>query len=156
MNDTARDRVLAIAAAVFAASYVAAARGLEDSLLSDAVGAGGVPQGVGGLLGAAAVLLFVKTFLRAKPNEPDDDPAWRNVLLRTGGLVLLLLGYAALLPWLGYMLTVCLLVGAAGALAGAPLKLPLALCTVVSGPLLWAMFDRALQVRMPVGTLWGG
>ena len=156
MNDTARDRLLAIAVAAFAASYVSAARGLEDSLLSDAVGAGGVPQGVGVFLGVAAVLLFVKSLLRAKPNAADDDHAWRDVVLRTGGLVLLLLGYAALLPWLGYVLTVCLLVGAAGALAGAPLKLPLALCTVASGPLLWAMFDRALQVRMPAGSLWGG
>ena len=151
-----RDRLLAVVVAAFAASYVASARGIEDSLLSDAVGAGGVPQGVGIVMGLAAVALFAKSFIGTSGRDQSESDPWLPILLRTGGLVLILLAYGALLPWLGYPLTICLLVGASGWLAGAKPNLSLLLCAAVSGPSLWAMFDQALQVRMPVGTLWGG
>lgn len=168
LSDRQRDRVLAVAAAVFAAILLTGARAIEDSLLSDAVGAGGVPQGVALMMGAAALALFCKSFLGAPTaattagSATDNTPAggaalsWQAAFSRTAGLVAILLGYGLLLPTLGYTLTVCLLVGASGWLAGAPLKAPLLLCAVIAGPLLWAMFDWALKVRMPVGSLWGG
>ena len=156
-----RDRLLAVTAAVFAASLVAAARSIEDSLLADAVGAGGVPQGVGLAMAAAALALFVKSFIDADVDAAADTAAgaaakpWRPTLLRTAALVLILVLYGVLLPLLGYPLTVSLLVGASGWLAGAAPRWPLALCALVAGPALWLLFDRLLQVRMPVGTLWG-
>ena len=175
-TDRRRDRLLAAATAVFAASTVAAARGIEDSLLSDAVGAGGVPQGVGLAMGAAAVALFAKSFIGSGPKAlttPTTSaiatnatnataPAtadgqrllWAHTLLRTGGLVLILVGYGLLLPLLGYPLTVGLLVGASGWLAGAAPRWPLAVFAAASGALLWLLFDQLLRVRMPVGTLW--
>jgi hypothetical protein len=163
-NNRQRDRLLAVGAAVFAASYIAAARGIEDSMLSDAVGAGGVPQGVGIAMLVAAVALFARTFIatpkkaaKADDEAPEDEAAlpWTRVLLRTSGLVLILVIYGLLLPRLGYPLTVSLLVLASGWLAGAALRWPLLLFAAASGPALWAMFDWALQVRMPVGTFWG-
>ena len=78
----------------------------------------------------------------------------REIALRTGALVAILLGYGAALPLAGYPLSVSLLVLASGRLAGAPFRPPLLLCAVLAGPLLWALFDWLLQVRMPVGTLW--
>ncbi len=155
-----RDRLLAVTAAVFAASLVAAARSIEDSLLSDAVGAGGVPQGVGLAMAAAALALFTKSFNDADVSAAAADAdavakPWRPTLLRTAALVLILVLYGVLLPLLGYPLTVSLLVGASGWLAGAAPRWPLALCALVAGPALWLLFDRLLQVRMPVGTLWG-
>ena len=163
LSDRQRDRVLAVAAAVFAAILLAGARAIEDSLLADAVGAGGVPQGVALVMGAAALALFCKSFLDSPAANADNSaPAegaalpWQAAAARTAGLVAILVGYGLLLPTLGYTLTVCLLVGASGWLAGAPLKAPLLMCAVATGPLLWAMFDWALKVRMPVGSLWGG
>ncbi len=158
LSDCQRDRLLAVVTAAFAASYVAAARGIEDSLLADAVGAGGVPQGVGLVMAGAAVALFAKSFRHGDTPAADEGPArpWWPVLRRTGGLVLVLLAYGLLLPWLGYAIAVSLLVGASGALAGAALRGPLLACTALAGPALWLLFDRALQVRMPVGTVWGG
>ncbi len=161
LSDRQRDRLLAVVVAVFAASYIGAARGIEDSMLSDAVGAGGVPQGVGIAMLVAAVALFIKTFMgrdaaqlavvKTAPEAEETGGLWR-----TAGLVLILIGYGLLLPVLGYPLTVSLLVGASGWLAGAAFKLPLWLCAALTGPLLWGLFDQLLQVRMPVGSLWGG
>ncbi len=162
-SDRQRDRLLAVGAAVFAASLIAGARALEDSMLSDAVGAGGVPQGVGLVMALAAVALFAKSFIVGKPAKSvaedvegsEGGLGWQATVARTLGLIAILVAYGAVLPWLGYPLTVSLLVLASGWLAGAALRAPLLLCAALSGPLLWAMFDRALQVRMPVGTLWG-
>ncbi len=176
LNDRQRDRLLAVGTAVFAGSLIAGARNLEDSLLSDAVGAGGVPQGVGIVMALAAVALFAKSFfgISVAVKEANDEgkgegrgqgqgqgkgqgdemgAGWSGAA-RTAGLVAILVVYALLLPWLGYPLTVSLLVLASGWLAGARLKAPLLLCAVAAGPLLWAIFDWALRVRMPVGSLW--
>ena len=155
LSDRQRDRLLAVLAAAFAASLIAAARGIEDSLLSDAVGAGGVPQAVGVVMAVVALALFAKSF-RSGPSSTSNERGGWPALLRTAGLVLVLLAYALLLPCLGYALTVSLLVLASGRLAGAAWQRPLWLCAAVAGPGLWLLFDRLLQVRMPLGSLWGG
>ena len=109
-TDRQRDRVLALLAGGFALQYIAAARAIEDSLLSDAVGAGGVPQAAGMVMLAAAVALFAKSFIGQAPAEDGSDPrdgsagGWKVPLLRTSGLVLILIAYGLLLPWLGYPL----------------------------------------------------
>ncbi|MEO7852324.1 MAG: tripartite tricarboxylate transporter TctB family protein [Rubrivivax sp.] len=160
-TDARRDRLLSLLAAGFAVTYISAARGIEDSLLSDAVGAGGVPQGVGIAMLVIAVALFAKS-LRSRPAakaaagaaQDEADQAWQSVALRTAGLVAILVGYGLALPLLGYPLTLSLLVLASGRLAGAAMRWPLLLCAAVAGPLLWAVFDWALKVRMPVGSVW--
>lgn len=158
MTDRLRDRVLAVLAAVLAATCIAAARAIEDSLLADAVGAGGVPQGVGIAMGLAALALFVKSYLGVAPQARLDAvveaTSRREIALRTGAMVAILLAYGAVLPIAGYALSVSLLVLASGRLAGAPFKAPLLLCAALAGPLLWALFDWLLQVRMPIGMLW--
>ena len=68
VGERQRERLLALGAAVFAGTLIAAAREIEDSMLSDAVGAGGVPQGVGIAMAVAAVALFAKSF---RGGEPD-------------------------------------------------------------------------------------
>ena len=199
MTAVQRERLLAVLAATGATAYIALARDIEDSLLSDAVGAGGVPQGVGIAVAVAAVALFARTWLRQPQSAPEGEsfsrlldlsprplagegapkgreragatpvdnptreteadaarpgPAW-PVIARTSALVLILLVFAAALPLLGYALSISALVLACGWLAGAPFKLPLWLCAAGAGPGLWLLFDQLLQVRMPVGTLWG-
>lgn len=167
MNAPARDRLLSVVALVFAVTYVSQARAIEDSLLADAVGAGGVPQGVGVAIGVAALALFAKTWIRkptagatASPSpggqEGAEEASGASGPLRTVGLVGLLLGYAAVLPWLGYVPSVMALLLASGWLAGAALRWPLIATAGLGGPLLWLLFDRLLQVSMPVGKLWGG
>ena len=160
-TDARRDRLLSLLTAAFAVTYITAARRIEDSLLSDSVGAGGVPQGVGIAMLLMALALFANSFrgstaatTAADDAEKQAGPGWQAIALRTAGLVAILVGYGLALPLLGYPLTVSLLVLAAGRLAGAAMRWPLLLCAAVAGPLLWAMFDWALKVRMPVGSLW--
>ena len=156
------DRITAVVGAVLAISYLLYARGIEDSLLADSVGANGVPMGVGGLLLLACVALFfksgVKSVASATPAEAaasDDSAAGgaEHPHRMALGLLTLLAAYVALLPFLGYVLSIGLLVGSVAWLAGARQRVSVLACMVLAGPALWLLFDWALEIHLPVG-LW--
>jgi len=156
MSPAARDRLLGVLTVAFAVSYTLAARSIEDSLLADSVGVGGVPQGVGMAMAAAGLGVFAASWRH--PTGPSDTTAEGGVAMaavaRTVALVGLLVAYAILLPWIGYVPAIFLLLLAAGLLAGAPAGLVLFATAGVGAPVLWLLFDRILQVRMPLGRLW--
>ena len=161
MSAAQRDGLLGAVVGIFAIAYIASARAIEDSLLADAVGAGGVPQAAGIVLLLAALALLGKSCFGRQP--VDAAPATTAATPTEGrarsfisaALALVLLGYALLLPLLGYIVSISLLVLAVALLGGARRRLPLALCTALSGVALWALFELVLKVRMPVGSLFG-
>ena len=61
MNAQQKDRLTGLLGMIGSSIYVYQASLIEDSLLADAVGVTGVPTAIGTLLGAAAVLLFLKS-----------------------------------------------------------------------------------------------
>jgi hypothetical protein len=143
---------------LLAASYIVNAQSIEDSLLADAVGAAGVPTGVGVVLLIASLFLFVKSFKSKASmlNETEEEPSEggsQHPHAMALGLLLILAAYVFLLPILGYVLSVGLLVGAAAWFAGARRYTSLILCAVLAGPVLWFVFDWTLEIRLPVG-LW--
>ena len=158
MNDALVDRISGGLGMLLAASYIATAQSIEDSLLADAVGAAGVPTGVGVVLLIASLFLFVKSFKSKASmlNETEEEPTEggsQHPHAMALGLLLILAAYVFLLPILGYVLSVGLLVGAAAWFAGARRYTSLVLCAVLAGPVLWFVFDWTLEIRLPVG-LW--
>ena len=162
MSSAQRDGLLGAVVGIFAVAYIASARAIEDSLLADAVGAGGVPQAAGIVLLLAALALLGKSCFGRKPVDaavattattPAQPTAGRARSVISAALALVLLGYALLLPVLGYIVSISLLVLAVALLGGARRRLPLALCTALSGVALWALFELVLKVRMPAGSL---
>lgn len=158
MNDALVDRISGGLGMLLAASYIATAQSIEDSLLADAVGASGVPTGVGVVLLIASLFLFLKSFKSKASllNETEEEPSEggsQHPHAMALGLLLILAAYVFLLPILGYVLSVGLLVGAAAWFAGARRYTSLALCAVLAGPVLWFVFDWTLEIRLPVG-LW--
>ena len=156
MSPAQRDGLLGGGVGLFALAYIASARAIEDSLLADAVGAGGVPQAAGMVLLLASVALLIKSWFASPArgtvaSTTVAQPRPRRLV--SAALVAVMLAYALALPLLGYIVSVSLLVPAVALLGGARRILPLALCTALSGLALWALFDLVLKVRMPVGTL---
>lgn len=157
--DARVDRVTGALGALLSVSYVLYARGIEDSLLADGVGANGVPTGVGVVLLLASLALFCKSWI--KPAAPDaiapevagDEAGAKHPHRMALGLLGILAAYVALLPFLGYVVCIGLLVGSVAWLAGARKRLSVQACMLVAGPALWLLFDWALEIRMPVG-LW--
>lgn len=143
-------------------AYVWQARSIEDSLLADEVGAGGVPTGVGLLLLLASVGLLIKSVLAglraapaAQPEQGDDahEGGAKHPHRMALGLLALLGCYVALLPVAGYVLSIGLLAIAVVRFAGGALDRTVLTFAVVLGPVLWFLFSYLLQVRMPAG-LW--
>jgi hypothetical protein len=162
MNDALVDRISGGLGMLLATSYIVTAQSIEDSLLADAVGASGVPTGVGLVLLMASLFLFVKS-LKSKAGmaqqqaEKTDEGAVKggseHPHAMALGLLLILAAYVFLLPILGYVVSVGLLVGAAAWFAGARRYTSLLLCAAMAGPILWFVFDWTLEIRLPVG-LW--
>lgn len=158
-----------LAASVFgillSSAYVWQARAIEDSLLSDEVGAGGVPAAVGILMLVVSIALLLKTLLArsrggrtssrgASQEDADassgDSPHGQPHRMALG-LLLILAAYVALLPWAGYIVSMGLLVAAVALFAGARMAPVLVVFAVSMGPVLWFLFEYLLQVRMPAG-----
>lgn len=154
-----RDGVTGALALAVSIAYVAQARGIENSLLSDEVGAGGVPAAVGTLLGLVGAALLAKGLLArwrggGETGTVRPPTAWRPHAA-AAALLLVLSVYVWLLPRLGYVASVIALVAAVAWLAGSRQWRTVAAMAVVTGPLLWLVFDRVLQVRMPAGVFGG-
>ncbi len=163
MKSQRSNLIAALAGIVLSLAYVWQARSIEDSLLADEVGAGGVPTGVGLVLLAASLGLFIKSLLswfKAAPGGPEpvqeqaktEDQAWyphRKAL----GLLAILGCYVALLPWLGYVVSIGLMAVAVVRFDGVRINRTLLVFALVIGPVLWFLFSYLLQVRMPAG-LW--
>ena len=162
MNDALVDRISGGLGMLLAASYIATAQSIEDSLLADAVGASGVPTGVGVVLLIASLFLFLKSFKSKAGMLQESVEAIEDPMAEGGsdhphamalGLLLILALYVFLLPILGYAVSVGLLVGASAWFAGARRYTSLVLCALLAGPVLWFVFDWTLEIRLPVG-LW--
>jgi putative tricarboxylic transport membrane protein len=159
MTDAQVDRITGALGVLLSVGYVLYARGIEDSLLADGVGANGVPIGVGVVLLLASLALFCKSWAvsttAAKPdvvevNAVDEDGA-KHPHHMALGLLCILATYVALLPFLGYVVSIGLLVGSVAWLAGARKRISVLACMLIAGPALWLLFDWALEIRMPIG-----
>jgi hypothetical protein len=151
VSASARDIALGIAALLLAGAYWALAVDLPISLLSDAVGPGGVPVAIAMLMGAAGVVLILRSLVGA-PREAPPDPAHG----RAAGLLALLVAYVAAVPFIGYPLALGLLAGAIALYAGARPSLGLAAFAIGIGGLFWFGFVRVMGIPFPAGTLFGG
>lgn len=151
------DRISGLLGMALSIAYVMHARTIEDSMLADAVGAAGVPIGVGVMLALASLALFLKTWQVTDavdlPQDEEVAGASAHPHAMAAGLLAILAVYVALLPVLGYVVSIGLLIGAVAWFAGARKPLSVMACMVIAGPLLWLMFDWALEIRLPVG-LW--
>ncbi len=160
LTDARVDRITGALGVLLSVGYVLYARGIEDSLLADGVGANGVPTGVSVVLLLASLALFGKSWAASSnAAEPDadeenaDEDGAKHPHRMALGLLIILAAYVTLLPFLGYVVSIGLLVGSVAWLAGARKRISVLACVLIAGPALWLMFDWALEIHMPVG-LW--
>ena len=148
------DIAFALAAMVIGGAWYHQAASIEDSLLSDAVGAGGVPKVVAAAMIGAGALLLLRTLLaRQTEEEPRRGIAAH---LKAGGLLVLMIGYVLLAPLVGYPLAIGIFGLVVAIYAGAPSgPMPLAFGAGLAAAL-WLGFVGLLGVAFPGGSLFGG
>lgn len=142
------DLICAGAMLALAAGYFALADTIPISLLSDAVGADGLPK----LLAIALALLAALLAARALIARAPAGVAFREHV-RPFGIAALGFAYVALAPLLGYVGALALLLAAAAAYFGARAKLTIAATAIGGAIALWLVFARLLGVSMPAGAL---
>lgn len=166
LSDRTASGVTGALGLVFSLAYIAKANSIEDSLLADAVGASGVPVGIGSLMAAASAVLLVKALMPVASKQVADaagrgdgtthvaqtpEKASLRPHLLAAGLVAILVAYMLVLPLLGYVVSIGLMAAAVAWFAGGREAKTLLGFALLTGPLLWFLFDFALKVRMPAG-----
>jgi len=150
----ARETILGALAVLIAGLYLAGAASIQQSLLSDAVGADGVPRMIAYGMAGVGIALIARGVFRPATVKEDAPPMRAH--LRAVGLLALLIGYLVAVPWLGYGLSIAALLAATALYAGARPGVTLA-CTAVAGAIFFGRrFKLLLGIQMPVGVLmWG-
>jgi putative tricarboxylic transport membrane protein len=135
-----RDLVLAAGGLAVAAVYWASAHALPTSMLSDGVGADGVPKGLAVVLAIFSILIA----LRRKPVEGAT-----GLQPRAFGIAALGFVYVAVAPLIGYVIAVMLLTGAAALYYGAPRRWTVAAFALGTAAILWTTFGWMLGIPLP-------
>lgn len=120
---------------------------------SAVVGPAAVPLPVGVALGAVGAVLLVDA-LRKLPRAGAATPWQPKAGLRVLGLVAALIGFALLLPLLGYVVTATALFVAAALLLGAPRDWRVIAWGWALAAVVFLVFDRLIGLTLPAGP-WG-
>jgi len=160
------DFYLGVGAVAVAAAWLYVASGIEESMLSDATGAGGIPRVLGYLMVALGLLLCVRSVSFSAPArdtaaaiqdpapEPSAPSSWTsNPHVQALILLGILAGYVILAPYLGYLLATAVLLGVSAAYGGAPVNRNLVLVSLAGGIALWLSFAWALNIPMQTSLL---
>lgn len=146
-----RDAIVGIAAIAFGVAYWLMADAVPTSLLSDQVGAGGVPR----VLATALAILGAIQIWRGVWQGGTDSAIDMNAHSRALGLLALGCAYVAAMPHLGFLLTTAILIVAASVYAGIKMGRDILVVGAVSGVAFWAIFAKLLGIAMPSGVFAG-
>jgi hypothetical protein len=149
------DAVLGFGAIGLAVAYAAAADRILESLLSDAVGARGVPRVLAVALAAVGVLLVLRTRLWTANavGAANDRSASPTPHVKAFGLLLGLAVYVALVPHLGYPIAMTILIAGVAVYGGADFGWTTVVTAVAGAAILWIVFTAILGISMPLGFL---
>lgn len=148
----AADIVCAVLTLALASAYFWASAGIQDSFLSDEVGADGLPRVLAACLGFLGAALLVRAWVRRpRRGEPMPWTAHRDalVMLACGA------GYILLMPLLGYALAILALIAFVAWYGGIALGPRLLVVSAAGSLVLWISFAKLFGIAMPRGLLFG-
>ena len=144
---TLNDRLLGVAALLLAAFLTWNGWGLEAPFAYEPVGPRAFPLLLAAVIGLCGAWLVVKGGFAAEANPPGANG-------RIALLVALVAGYALLFQWLGFVIATALMVVAVGRLFGGTWR-NCVIGGVSMGVLFFLLFDKVLDVVLPLGILGG-
>ena len=155
-----RDLVSGAALFAFAVIYYLAASAIPVSMLADTVGAQGLPKSYGIVLGILSLLLILQTLYarrRLGPPAAAEVAAGatkdRKAALRAFGMIAIGAVYVLLLPYLGYIISLALLIGTTAWYQERTRRRWLWATAIIGAVVFWGIFVKMLQIAEPAG-LW--
>lgn len=164
-----RDLVFGGACLALAAGYYVMAAAIPESALADAVGPQGLPKTYAVVLAALSLVLIVRSSghqgsgvgdqkrSRSRSRLPDSRPPQspipdpRSPLFRIAGMLLIGALYLALVPWLGYVLSLAGLIAATTYYQGGGMNVRVALMSLSGAIFFWVLFVAILGISHPPG-----
>jgi putative tricarboxylic transport membrane protein len=147
-----RDTIVALGLIALAGLYWLGADQIRVSKLEGIVGAQAVPKGLAISLAVLSVLLIGQGLLRTRRAAgPTGEAGDWHAHLRAAGMLLIGMGYLAMVGAIGYMPAVALLVLATALYLGQALSARLALVAVGLAVLYYLIFVRLLGIPLPPG-----
>jgi putative tricarboxylic transport membrane protein len=150
MNARAQDVALGTVMLAVGISYYGLTTRVQQSALDDTVGPVGLPRFYALLLvGLSAILIVqVASVLLRQDRSSSGEPrqSWRFL-----GMLLIGVLYVVVVPWLGYLLSIGLLIGAAAWYQGGSIDRRVILVAASGAVLLWVLFVAFLRVPQPLG-----
>jgi putative tricarboxylic transport membrane protein len=144
-----RDLVFGSATLAIAIIYYAFTSTIPASQLADPVGPQGLPKVYAIVLALLSVALIVRSL--KKPADPAAAAAAPD--MRVVGMLLIGIAYILVIPYLGYLLSVALLIAATTYFQGGPLNWRTLLIAISGAALFWTLFIWVLRIQYPAG-LW--
>ncbi len=154
-----KDLLSGLVLLLIAALYYAATGSIADSTLSDEVGATGLPRVLTYMLAGLGGLLVVRSLVAARAaGRPKADAGEEGDarLPRAVGFLLFGAAYVLILPFLGYIVSIALLIGAIAFFERAERAWAVPVTAVGGAVLYWAIFVKLLGVNQPAGSVWRG
>lgn len=154
-----RDFAFASSMLAIAIPYYLIADGIPISLLSDAVGPGGLPKIYAVILAGLSLLLMVQSLVRQRRAaaralwEANAVRIERRQLYRAGGMLAIGLLYVLVVPYLGYIPTIAALIAATTYYQGGSLTRQVGIVAVIGAIFFWILFVLILRIPQPAG-LW--
>ena len=155
-----RDSAVAIGLIGTAGLYWLGANQIRVSRLEGIVGAQAVPKGLAISLAILSALLLAQDLWRARRTagaggRKDGEPSGSYAHLRAAGMLLIGVGYLALVGTIGYVPAVALLVVATALYLGQSWSVRLAALAVGLALFYYLIFVRLLGIPLPRG-IWPG
>jgi hypothetical protein len=149
-----RDAIVGLGLIVVAGLYWLGADQIRVSKLEGIVGAQAVPKGLAVSLAVLSVLLIAQTLVwrrRAAGSLEEAEIVGSRAHLRAAGMLLIGIGYLAVVATIGYMPALVLLVIATALYLGQGLSARLVLVAVGLAVLYYLIFVRLLGIPLPPG-----
>ena len=152
-----RDLVFGSATLAVAASYYALTSTIPQSQLADPIGPQGLPKTYAIVLAVLSMVLIARSLRTANPEPPNPGPANREPtnrgMVRVAGMLLIGVGYIAVLPYLGYLISVAMLITATTYFQGGRVNGRTLAIALSGAALFWVLFIWLLRIQYPAG-LW--
>ena len=152
-----RDLVFGSATLAVAASYYALTSTIPQSQLADPIGPQGLPKTYAIVLAVLSIVLIARSRRTASLERPNPEPTNRELanrgMVRVAGMLLIGVGYIAVLPSLGYLLSVAMLITATTYFQGGRVNGRTLAIALSGAALFWVLFIWLLRIQYPAG-LW--
>jgi len=151
MTAPSRDLVLGVVMLTVALAYYGLTTQVPESALDDAVGAVGLPRLYAVMLAVLCVVVMVRSLLamfRHQRQRSDDGPrpSWRFM-----GMVLIGVLYMAIVPWLGYVVSIAFLIASTAWYQGGSVNRGAIIVAASGALMLWLLFVVILRIPQPPG-----